>query len=76
MHIAKGFVLKCGDWYTNIMLKSYLEIWNDVLELQGNNPVHNIFVVAQEQTLLKLLTNAQNIFIKNIRFDVNVLVCL
>ena len=33
------------------------------------------FVYAEEQALLKLLTNAQIIF-KNIRLDVEVLVCL
>ena len=34
-----------------------------------------MFVDAEEQALLKLLTNAQIIF-KNIRLDVEVLVCL
>ena len=37
--------------------------------------MQKIFVDAEEQALLKLLTNAQIIF-KNIRLDVEVLVCL
>ena len=37
--------------------------------------MQKIFVYAEEQALLKLLTNAQIIF-KNIRLDVEVLVCL
>ena len=37
--------------------------------------MQKIFVYAEEQALLKLLTNAQIIF-KNICLDVEVLVCL